>query len=302
MGSRASRNKKWSTVAPVTNALVNVAASHESVADSVLAIKDRWAVPTKASISLERDIVVSPLAIECPLSALSYGHRAELSLLKHWKEQAEIDIDFSRSVLALADAPAGEGWVLVNKYSYTVYLRRCQLVSDRPGGVPSVQLVVPADIRPAMLVFAGRHTPDQPGNTFINAKLYPLAHTRICSRELPLILDANPKERAPAAPARKRSRTKQPAINDQQDQPPLALTGGPDDSLRNAFAEIRAGAICGEDPDDDGVDPQEVSQRDRDQSNKVIQGAGADEDLQRRIAKAISKLYPDVHDASPKVY
>ncbi len=87
MGSRSERDKKWSQKAAAAEKVVQRAISFHSMADDVLAIKDRWAEPTSAAIKLTEDVIVAPLRSSHTFPALEFGHRAELSLIKCWQNE-----------------------------------------------------------------------------------------------------------------------------------------------------------------------------------------------------------------------
>jgi len=134
MGSRSERDKKWSQKAEAAEKVVQRAISFHSMANDVLAIKDRWAEPTSAAIKLTEDVIVAPLRSSHTFPALEFGHRAELSLIKCWRDHKQVsEIGDNKShnlyVACFGDGGAVDGrvaWVVVNKYRYTT-----QSISER---------------------------------------------------------------------------------------------------------------------------------------------------------------------------
>ena len=204
MGSRKARDKKWSQQAPTVAKLVDTAKTFDDHANYILAIKDRWVVPTKATISLTDDVVVNPSPLALTMPAAEFGHRAELSLMKQLREILAIDATYSNSIVQLSGV-GDEAWVVSNKYSVTLFLRRCRLVQDPPAGAEAPDASVtpvavfdsPAVIRPALQVFAEKYDAARPNNKSFNIKLFPLDPSRLCALHQLLALDASAPKQAP---------------------------------------------------------------------------------------------------------
>ena len=284
MGSRSERDKKWSQKAAAAEQLVQRAISFHSMADDVLAIKDRWAEPTSAAIKLTEDVIVAPLRSSHTFPALEFGHRAELSLIKCWRDHKQVsEIGDNKShnlyVACFGDGGAVDGrvaWVVVNKYRYTVYLRKGRLVRESEHATPRFVFDVPSDIQPAMMVLAHYFEPDK---ALLDIKIMPLDATMILDSETDDLLDTikRTQQAMPAGNKRRRAKSPGPAIGD-------------DNDLRRALQEIRSGDDNAPEPIDD-VNAEEVSALDRQRSEKVIESL-TDAEFEKRYQKALEKLYP----------
>ncbi len=285
LGSRATKDLKFSAIADKLATLVDEAVDHADGVDDVLSNLQRWkpALPAKPQMqALALPLSESPGA-KFDRSALKNAAHNGRHLLNLWKTHVEADERYRRSIVHIRGRT--DAWLICTTYSLTATMKMLRATLDAEGRCLSVSLAEPPVVRSSLGVFAELDEFRRQGNNMI-ADVLPVDHNLSLGVGSSLAADVMlALEDAPARVRKSGSGQRKPllAIADGED---VDVKDGNDDDGEESLAQALAEAEGNPDLDlDDNLasDVNEAQIADHELKKSVAARKRVDANVQKRI-------------------